>query len=107
MSGPIGHDPIGRGLILSAGADFVHEIQPRSGVFPAGMEAWIKIWDSQMVGVLDTWNAVCTTTWVTWTIQSATADGIPENSRYRLFVQYPTAPSTEHLWFYGSIIRKQ
>ena len=106
MSGPIGHDPIGRGLVLSASADFVHEIQPRTGEFPAGMEAWIEIWDSQMAGVLDTWTATCTTSSAAWKVESATADGIEENSRYRLFVQYPTAPTTEYLWFYGSVIRK-
>ncbi len=107
MSGPIGWDPQYRALILSRGTDFLHTITPRTTSFPAGGAAWIVIRDSTNSTVLDTWNGTYSTTSVSWTVQAATADAIPENARYQLIIQYPTAPTTEMEWAYGPVVRKQ
>ena len=39
MSDTFGHDPIQRPIVLSTAAAFVHQIQPRTTPFPAGIEA--------------------------------------------------------------------
>lgn len=107
MSAPLGWEPQRRPLFLSIGADFIHTITPRTGLFPAGMTAWIQLWNSTATTVLDTWNATCTTTTVSWAVPLATADAIPTGARYRLYVSYPTAPTSEYEWAYGPVVRKQ
>ncbi|QIS16587.1 DUF7264 domain-containing protein [Nocardia arthritidis] len=103
----LGFDPINRTLVLSKGADFVHTVALADGPgFPTGTAVRIILLDATET-VLDTWSAVLTTTEARFVIQSELADLIPAGAKYRLYVSYPTTPTTEYLWFYGAVRRKQ
>ncbi len=105
MTAPLGYAPQQRPLILSDGADFTHSIRAATPL-PGGTTAWIDIWDSTLETLLDTWDADVADT-VDWTVPAATADAIPAQTRFRLFLSLPTSPTTEHLWFYGPVVRRQ
>lgn len=103
----LGYDPSSRTLVLSKGADFLHTVALADGaVFPDGTTARIALLDTTEK-VLDTWTAVVTTTEAKFVIQAELADAIPAGAKYRLYVAYPTTPTTEYLWFYGAVRRKQ
>ncbi|MFF0546963.1 LtfC-like domain-containing protein [Nocardia thailandica] len=107
MSDTFGHDPIQRPIVLSTAAAFVHQIQPRTTPFPAGIEARIELWDSTWATLLDTWDATTvTTSLIEWAIEPSSTGAIPEHSRYRLYLTYPTAPALPYLWATGAVIRK-
>ncbi|MCM6774666.1 hypothetical protein NDR87_12965 [Nocardia sp. CDC159] len=103
----LGYDPTSRTLVLSKGADFVHTLALADGAFfPSGTTVRIVLFDAAE-RTLDTWNAVLTNTEAKFVVQSDFADAIPSGAKYRLYVSYPTTPSTEYLWFYGAVRRKQ
>ncbi|WP_306358713.1 MULTISPECIES: hypothetical protein [unclassified Nocardia] len=102
-----GHNPIQRTLVLSVGADFIQVLAPGHGaVFPDGTRVWATVLATSGA-VLATWEAVVTFTAATFTVGSELADTIPDGAHYRMYVAYPTTPTTEYLWFYGPVRRKQ
>lgn len=108
MSEDAGHRPRHRAIILSAAAGFVHHIKPRSVPFPEGVEARVELWDSTYTTLLDTWDATSISTGlIAWAIVPATTDAIPENSRYRMYLTYPTAPALPYMWAHGQVVRQQ
>lgn len=103
----LGYDPTNLTLILSKGADFVHTVALSSGVvFPTGTKVRIVL-SNASEAVLDTWQAVVSDVEAKFVIQSDLADAIPAGAKYRLYVSYPTTPTTEYLWFFGAVRRKQ
>ncbi|MFI5775969.1 hypothetical protein [Nocardia sp. NPDC051570] len=103
----LGYDPISRTLVLSKGADFVQTLALADGkFFPTGTAVRLVLLDAGEQ-TLDTWNAVVTATEARFVVQSEFADAIPSGAKYRLYVSYSTTPSTEYLWFYGAVRRKQ
>ncbi|MFI9506967.1 hypothetical protein [Nocardia sp. NPDC052566] len=103
----LGYDPSNRTLVLSKGADFVHTVAlADGGVFPTGSVVRIVLLDATET-VLDTWNAAIAQGEARFVIQAELADLIPAGAKYRLYVSYPTTPTTEYLWFYGVVRRKQ
>jgi hypothetical protein len=108
VSDDIGNGPRYRAIVLSQAAGFVHHIKPRTVPFPEGLEARIELWDSTFTTLLDTWDATSISTGlVAWGIVPATANAIPENSRYRMYLTYPTAPALPYLWAHGQVVRQQ
>ncbi|MGK8554399.1 LtfC-like domain-containing protein [Nocardia gipuzkoensis] len=103
--GYLGYQPTIEPLRLTTGASFVQTIQPSGGaVFPAGTSVSIVL-TAPGGAVLDTWSATVTPAAASWTVPSATCDGIPANSRYTLLVTYPTTPTTAYAWYAGTVIR--
>ncbi|MFR9750502.1 hypothetical protein ACL02S_05650 [Nocardia sp. 004] len=103
----LGYDPSNLTLVLSKGADFVHTIALEPGsVFPDGTQVRIEVLNAADA-VLDTWPAVIDGQDAVFTVQSERADAIPTGAKYRLYVSYPTTPTTDYLWFFGAIRRKQ
>lgn len=97
-----------RAITLSQAAGFVHQIKPRTTPFPVGVEARIELWDSTYTTLLDTWPATSISTGlIAWAIVPATTNTIPENSRYRMYLTYPTAPALPYLWARGQVVREQ
>lgn len=109
MANPIGRKPVVENLILTAGADFEHELTPAT-VYPAGMTARIAFYatDATDADELDSWAATTTTTSeVSWRIESTDADAIPTGSRYRLYAIFDEDPTLERCWFRGRVAREQ
>lgn len=103
----LGYDPTNLTLVLSKGADFTHTIALEAGSqFPIGTKVRIDLLTSADA-VLDTWNAVVGLGEAVFTVQSDRADAIAAGAKYRLYVSYPTTPTTEYLWFFGAVRRKQ
>ncbi|MGW4371034.1 LtfC-like domain-containing protein [Nocardia takedensis] len=102
-----GYDPQNRTLVLSKGADFVHTVALSEGAqFPAGTLVRIDLIDAGE-NPLGAWQAVVGASEASFVIGSDLADEIPSGAKYRLYVSYPTTPSTEYLWFFGPVRRKQ
>ncbi|MEV6063857.1 LtfC-like domain-containing protein [Nocardia asteroides] len=102
-----GYDPTNLTLVLSKGADFAHTVALESGaVFPAETKVRIVLVNASET-VLDTWQAVVSSTEAAFVVGSELADVIPAGAKYRMYVSYPTTPTTEYLWFYGAVRRKQ
>ncbi|MDH6279329.1 DUF7264 domain-containing protein [Prescottella agglutinans] len=108
MSAPLGHVPEKRPLILSKGADFIQQIEPKEAdsTFPEGSTARIVIVDSDEVQ-LASWPAEVQPSQLFWRVESEQADTIPDRSAYRLYLSFPTVPFIDVLWFYGTVQRKQ
>ncbi|MFE2998652.1 hypothetical protein ACFXG4_27075 [Nocardia sp. NPDC059246] len=104
---PLGPQPVHQSLVLSIKAAFTHTITPPSAPLPSGTTAWIELWDNAAVTLLDTWNGTVTPSAVTWLVPPASANAIPTNSRYRLYVQTPGSPSYPQLWHRGPVIRDE
>lgn len=103
-----GHDPIERNLTVSKGADFAQIIRPEGGVkFPEGTTARIDILNRATDVVIDSWDAEVTEDELRWTEQSTAVDAVPDRSKYRLYLSFPTIPTLEMLWYFGSVHRKQ
>lgn len=104
----LGYKPNPADLILSKGADFIHTITPDSGSYPAGMEAWIVLLPQSGETPVATWDAICTSTEITWTIQADGVGGVDaaftaNTKRFRLYVRFDTTPTTEYLWYFGKV----
>ena len=109
MADPIGRKPIVLPLILTAAADFEHELVPAT-VYPAGMTARIAFYatDATDAAELDSWDATtATTSEVSWRIESEVADEIPTRSFYRLYAIFDETPTLERCWFRGKVQREQ
>ncbi|GAB4582316.1 LtfC-like domain-containing protein [Nocardia sp. IFM 10818] len=107
MPQQLGYDPTNLTLVLSKGADFMHTFALAPGSeFPTGTQVRIQMLNATDA-VLATWNAKVTATEAAFAIQSDLADAIPTGAKYRLYVSYPTTPTTEYLWFFGVVRRKQ
>ncbi|MFI6168860.1 hypothetical protein ACIBCN_18915 [Nocardia sp. NPDC051052] len=107
MADQLGFEPTTRALVLSRGADFIQPVVPDDGaVFPTGTAVRIVVVTSSET-VLATWEAVVTVREAMFTVASEFADLIPAGAKYRMYVSYPTTPTTEYLWFYGQVRRKQ
>lgn len=106
MTPRFGFEPLKAALELARGRDFVHEIHPRSGSYPAAMTAEIQIRDSTDTVLLDTWPGTVTTSAVTWQVDAATADAIPGGARFTLAVVMPTAPPSSYDWVVGIVYRR-
>ncbi|MFI7001348.1 hypothetical protein [Nocardia sp. NPDC050175] len=103
----LGYDPTNLTLVLSKGADFVHTVSLAApSAFPTGTKVRIVLSNAAET-VLDTWQAVLSDAEAKFVIQSDLADAIPAGTKYRLYVSYPTTPTTEYLWFFGAVRRKQ
>ncbi|QGF20282.1 hypothetical protein SEA_SIXAMA_103 [Gordonia phage Sixama] len=107
MTTPItfGNKPLKATMYLSQDADFIHDIEPKSDAFPAGMEAWFDIL-SVSGTVLATWPGVVTSNKITWNVQFDAADGVNSvagASRFRLYMRLDEDPTQEYLWYSGSI----
>ncbi|MFC4126449.1 LtfC-like domain-containing protein [Nocardia rhizosphaerae] len=103
----LGHDPTNLTLVLSKGADFVHTLAlPAGSVFPSGSAVRIVVLDNGDNEIAN-WQAVLTETEARFVVQAELADIVPAGAKYRLYVSYPTTPSTEYLWFFGAVRRKQ
>lgn len=102
-----GFDPITRPLVLSRGADFIQRLVPAAGsFFPSGTEVWIALL-SHADAVIATWNAAVTSSEAAFHVQADAVDPIPDDIHYRLYVRYPTVPTSEYLWYRGPVRRKQ
>ena len=111
MTEPLGHEPIKRKLLLSAGADFVQRIRRDAGdpEIPLGTVVELIVYDTDG-DVADTWAASeITGDYARWEIESEQADVIEAGWTYRLYVRYPRGDATylDQLWYYGEITRKE
>lgn len=107
-----GHEPIKENLVLTRGADFVAKFMTASSDpdIPAGTTAKIEITatDKTNAPVIATWGAAdVTTNTITFRIESAAADAISAQYRYRLLVSIPDSPTLDLCWFYGMVLRMQ
>jgi hypothetical protein len=102
----LGYQPEKRPLVLTKGADFIQELTPEAGEFPAGTTAKIVV-SSDTGTVLATWNATVTVNKISWQIEAEEADVIPVRSPYRLYLSFPGAPRLDYCRYYGAINRKE
>jgi hypothetical protein len=103
-----GNEPIERNITLTKGADFAQILRPEGGsVFPVGTTARIEILNRATGAIITTWTASVTPDDIKWIIQSDVVDPIPDRSKYRLYVTFPTTPTLDMCWYKGQIQRKQ
>ncbi|GAA4809713.1 DUF7264 domain-containing protein [Tomitella cavernea] len=97
-------------LILQSGQDFQLTVHPPgTQEFPSGTTAEIVIREGRnpTSTVLDTWTGVVSSTSITWWVQTAKTDLIPERAQYLLLVHIPQGSETlDRCFFYGTIDRK-
>ena len=97
----IGFVPNSAPLVLSEGADFIHEVVLTNGaMFPAGTRVWIQ-WKN---AGNSQWEASVTGGTAAWNVQSANTGAavIPNGTKYSLYVSYPDGVQTnDFLWYSG------
>lgn len=105
----IGLTPLEDTLVLTAGADFEHLLEPETE-YPAGMTARIAFYASARTDAeeIDSWPAtVAGPSEVSWRIESEIADAVPKRTYYRLYAIFAGTPTLERCWYLGRVERQQ
>jgi len=111
----IGNEPVVEPLILTRGADLVHnfDLNDTDPDIPDGATARIEITEDQETDspIIETWTTltrearkfVCRVE----SEDSGDNEAIENGFRYRLIVSLPDSPTLEHCWRRGPITRQQ
>ena len=103
MAEKLGYVPNRGTIILSRGADWVCSLTD-SAPWAADTEVWVEI-----EGVTEPWEAVVdeAASTASFLVQSADTDPVPDGAKFWLYMRYPGSPSTEYLWWYGTVLRAE
>ncbi|UAK38456.1 hypothetical protein K8O93_01225 [Gordonia bronchialis] len=103
MAEKLGYVPNRGTIILSRGADWVCSLTD-SAPWDADTEVWVEV-----EGVEEPWQAVVNevTSSASFVVQSADTDPVQDGAWFRLYMRKPGSPSTEYLWWYGTVMRAE
>lgn len=102
----LGFTPNQEPLILSEGADFICTLQEKNTTWPASTTCRIEFPDLDGIGPYSATVTVATATAVFALDKTVTtAELIPGGSKYRLYLV--KSGTTDYLWFYGNVKRKE
>ena len=109
-----GNDPIVEPLILTRGADFVHDfkIDAKDPDIPDGTAARIEVTKTSKTDapIIATWTLTPEARQIRARVEAEDSGDdttIGNQYRYRLLVNLPDAPTLDHCWLRGPIVRRQ
>ncbi|PQP24176.1 DUF7264 domain-containing protein [Rhodococcus opacus] len=94
----IGLTPTECKLVLATGGDFQWTFRYDGGNYPAGSSLYFIVGEDQ-------WDFTISGDTATIKIESAVADLVPTQTRFRLIFKETTTPTTETVIAYGTVTR--
>lgn len=105
---PFGNRPIVNDLVLTKEADFDQDIFPDGGAtIPEGTTARLAIVHPATNATVTSWPGTVSAASIRFAVQAPEADAVPHGYKYRIYVNFPTAPTRDVCWYRGRIIREE
>lgn len=101
MATQLGFVPNKGQVILSTGADLIFNLESDGEAWPSGTTCQLKF-PSQGL----TFDATISGVVISFKVESASVDPIPNGAIFRIYLTRPTSPTSEYLWWTGTVARK-